>query len=120
MAQIVVSLGALGSLSLMFNAGRHTPVLLLMLFVGWVLSPFIGLLIANKISKDWSAPTRVTIYSLMLFLTLVSLVIYSGALTPPETKPASIFLVVPLSSWLLIVTVIPIARRLSRNIANKT
>jgi len=120
MAQIVVSLGALGSLSLMFNAGRHTPVLLLMLFVGWVLSPFIGLLIANKISKGWSAPTRVTIYCLMLFLTLVSLVIYSGALTPPETKPASIFLVVPLSSWLLIVTVIPIARRLSRNIANKT
>ena len=120
MALIVVSLGALGSLGLMFNAGRHTPVLLLVLFVGWVLSPFVGLLIANKISKRWSVPTRVTIYCLMLFLTLVSLVIYSGALTPPETKPASIFLVVPLTSWLLIVTVILIARRLSPNSANKT
>jgi hypothetical protein len=120
MALIVVSLGALGSLGLMFNAGRHTPVLLLVLFVGWVLSPFIGLLIVNKISKRWSVPTRVTIYCLMLVLTLVSLVIYSGALTPPETKPASIFLVVPLTSWLLIVTVIPIARRLLRNSAYKT
>jgi hypothetical protein len=119
-ALVVVLIGAVCSLGLMLNAGRHTPVLLLVLFVGWVLSPFIGLLIANKISKRWSVPTRVTIYCLMLVLTLVSLVSYSGALTPPETKPAFIFLIVPLISWLLILTVIPIARRLSRNSTNKT
>ena len=119
-ALVVVLAGALGALGLVLTAGRNTPVLLLVLFVGWVLSPFIGLMIANKISKLWSVPTRVTIYYLMLVLTLVSLVIYSGVLTPPETKPASIFLVVPLISWLLIMTVIPIARKLSRNSANKT
>jgi hypothetical protein len=114
-ALVVVIIGAVCSLCLMFHAGRHTPVLLLILFVGWVLSPFIGLLIANKISKHWSVPTRATIYCLMLVLTLVSLVSYSGALTPPGTRPAFIFLIVPLTSWLFILTVIPIARKLSRN-----
>jgi len=121
-ALIMVLVGAVGSLGLVLNAGRHTPVLLLVLFVGWVLSPFIALLIANVVSKRWSSLTCKTLYILMLVITLVSLVSYSGALTPPETKPASIFLLVPLTSWLLIMTVIPIARRMSRknNSTNKT
>ena len=121
-ALIMVLAGAGGSLGLMLNAGRHTPVLLLVLFVGWVLSPFIALLIANVVSKRWSSLTCKTLYILMLVITLVSLVSYSGALTPPETKPASIFLVVPLTSWLLIMTAIPIARRMSskNNSTNKT
>ena len=119
-ALVVVLIGAVCSLGLMFHAGRHTPVLLLVLFVGWVLSPYIGLLIINKISKLWSVPVRVIIYCLMLILTLVSLISYSGALTPPGTRPASIFLIVPLTSWFIILIVIPIVRRLSRNNTNKT
>lgn len=121
-ALVVVLAGAVGSLGLVLNAGRNTPVLLLVLFVGWVLSPFMALLVANRVSKRWSVPTRATIYCLMLVVTLGSLVGYSGAFNSPDTKPAFIFLVVPLISWLLMVTVIPITRRLSRksNNINKT
>ncbi len=111
--------GAMGSLGLMLHAGRHTPVLLLVLFVGWVVSPFMGLLVANVVSKRWSVLTRVTLYSLMLVIALGSLVGYTVGLRPPGTRPAFVFLVVPLASWLLMAIVIPIATLLSRRRSRK-
>ncbi len=114
LALIVMSIGAIGSLCFMFNAGRNqNSVILITLFTAWVLSPFIGLLIANKISKRLTVLTRVTLCWLMLVITFGSLIIYSGAIIPVGTKPAFKFLVVPLISWLLIVTVILIVSRLS-------
>jgi biotin transporter BioY len=89
---------------------------LIVLFTTWMLSPFVGLLLANKISKRWTVLTRVTLYWLMIVLTIGSLISYSGAFSPLVTKPAFKFLVIPFISWLLIVTVIPIVSRLS----NKT
>lgn len=118
MAVTVLLVGAVGSVGLVLKAGRHTPVLLLVLFVGWVLSPFMALLVANRFSKRWPVSTRVAIYCLMLVVTLASLVGYSGAFNLPGTKPAFIFLVVPLISWLLMVTIIPVTRRLSRKSNN--
>jgi hypothetical protein len=113
-ALIAVLVEVVGSLCFMFNTGRNqNSVILITVFTVWVLSPFVGLLIANKISKRWTVLTRVTLYWLMLVLTLGSLISYSGAFSPLGTKPAFKFLVVPLISWLLIVTVIRIARRLS-------
>jgi hypothetical protein len=114
LALIVMSGGAIGSLCFMFNAGRNqSSVILITLFTAWLLSPFIGLLIAERISKRWTVLTRLTLYWLMLVLTLCSLISYSGAFSPVGTKPAFKFLVVPLISWLLIVTVIPIVSRMS-------
>ena len=113
MALIVMLVGAIGSLGFMFYAGRNqNSVILIALFTTWVLSPFVGLLIANKTSKRWTVLPRVTLYLLMIVLTLGSLISYSGAFSPPGTKPAFKFLVFPLISWLLIGTVIPMARRL--------
>jgi hypothetical protein len=115
MALIVVLIGAGGSLSLVLRAGRHNhSVLLVGLFTIWVLSPFMALLAANVVSKRWPALTRVTIFSLALVLTLGSLIAYSGAWSPPKAKPAGVFLVVPLITWILLAIVIPIAASLSR------
>ena len=114
-ALIVVLIGAVGSLVLMFNAGRNQQsILLIALFTIWVLSPFIALMVANVISRRWSILTRVTLYFLMLFITLGSLISYNGALSPPGTRPAFKFLIVPLVSWLLMVTIIPITQKISR------
>ena len=114
-ALIVLLIGAAGSLILMFNAGRNqNSILLIILFTGWVLSPFIALLIADVISMRWLIKTRVTIYFLMLFISLVSLLGYSGALNVPGTKPAFKFLIVPVISWVLILIIIPIAVSRSR------
>lgn len=114
MALIVMLVGAIGSLGFMFYAGRHqNSVILITLFTIWMLSPFVGLTVADKISKRWTVLTRVTLYWLMLALTIGSLISYSGAFSPVGTKPAFKFLVIPFISWLIIMTVIPIVNRLS-------
>jgi hypothetical protein len=116
-------IGAIGSLYFMFNAGSNQKsILLLGLFTTWVLSPFAGLLIAKKIFNRLTVSVRSSFYWLMLILTICSVVAYSGAFIPPETKPAFIFLIVPLISWFVIVTAFLIARQISNkgNNANKT
>lgn len=113
-ALIVLLFGAVGSLYFVINAGRNNnSILLRALFVVWVLSPFIAFLITNTISNRSAFLTHMILYWLMLVVTLGSLVCYSGAFNTPATKPAFIFLVVPLISWLLIIIVILAARRLS-------
>jgi hypothetical protein len=113
-ALAVVAAGALCSLGLVLNAGRkNSPVLLVILFAGWVLSPFVALLMTNRISKHWSDTARLSLYIFMIAVTLGPLVGYSGILSPPGMKPAAIFLIVPLISWVLIAVIIPIAAFLS-------
>jgi hypothetical protein len=103
------------SLIMVILAGRHNRSLLLpILFILWVASPFAALLIANRISRPWSALTRITVYWLMLVISAGCLVSYSGLLSPPGAKPAFVFLITPLLAWLLIVTAIPIAASVSR------
>lgn len=113
-ALIVLFAGAIGSVALMFNAGRHQKsILLIVLFTSWVLSPFIGLLIADMISKRWLNKTHSAIYLLIIFITLASLILYTGALNVPGTKPAFKFLIIPLISWVLILIVVPNQRKRS-------
>lgn len=114
-ALIAVLAGACGSVGFTLYAGRHNQSrFLVALFVTWVLSPFVALLLA-AVSKRWSPRTRAVLHSLMLVLPLASVAIYADvALGHPRSKPAFAFLVVPLASWLLIAIVVPIAGRLSR------
>ena len=118
-ALTVAVLGAIGSLYFMFKAGsQQKSVLLMVLFTGWVLSPFIGLFIAHKISSRWATHARSYFYWLILVLTIISLVAYSGALTTSATKPAFPFLVIPLISWFFIVVVFFITKRVSNKSLN--
>lgn len=64
-------------------------------------------------STRWSVPARV-IYSLMIFISVVSLIFYSGILSLEGTKPAFMFLVVPFMSWVIMVIALVISRRISR------
>jgi hypothetical protein len=114
-ALIAVVAGAGGSVGLMLRAGRRTPWLLLVLFVIWVLSPFVGLAWANMVSKRWSVLTRATLYCVTLVLTLGSLPIYGGLVLPPAgSARAFVFVVVPPVSWLLIAIAVPMAALISR------
>jgi len=122
-ALTVVLIGVVGSLYFMFNAGSNQKsVLLLGLFTAWVVSPFAGLFVANKISNSWKYSVRASLYWLMILLTIGSLASYSGALIPPDTKPAFIFLVIPFTSWLLIGSMLLLAKRISNkgNDTNQT
>ncbi len=120
-ALIAVLTGAGGSAGLMLHAGRHNNSrILLVLFALWVLSPFMALVWANVVSKHWPVLTRATLYGVMLVLTLASLAIYGDvALGPPRAKTASVFVVVPPASWLLIAIVVPIAAFISGRLSRR-
>ena len=118
-ALIILLSGAVASLNFMFIAGRNQKsLLLIVLFTGWVLSPFTTLFIADMIFKRWLTLTRKAFYFLSIFVTFGSLISYSGALDSTNTKTAFKFLVVPLISLLLILIFLIVAlrsRRLSIN-----
>lgn len=107
-ALLFVVAGAAGSMDLMLSTA-HPPFLLLVLFTGWVLSPFVGLLIASRIARHWSESNRMTLYILMLVIPSASLIGYSGVWSPPGARPAFAFLMVPLISWVLMAIVLLIA-----------
>jgi hypothetical protein len=118
LALMALFAGAFESLRLTLHAGRNNEsVLLILIFTVWVLSPFIALIVANVVSKRWQVSNRLILYFLTLILTAGSLLGYYGELIPPGTKPAFAYLVVPLISWLLILTVIITTALLSRSMA---
>lgn len=117
----IVGISAVGSLFMTLHAGQHNnSILLVVLFVSWVLSPYLALLILNAGSKHWQVLTRETLYYLMILLSIISLISYSGVVIPHGMKPAFIFLVIPLISWMLILIVLPITANRSRRKSMKS
>jgi hypothetical protein len=101
----VLTAGALSSIYITMQAGQNNgSALLVILFVLWVLSPFVILLVADSVSKHWSERTRFSFYILMILLTIVSVILYSGNFEFPGFKPAFIFLMTPLVTWLFLAT----------------
>jgi hypothetical protein len=121
-ALIALPAGAAGSIGFMLRAGHRNPSrVLLILFAIWVLSPFVALIFATIVSKDWSVLTRTTLYGVMLVLTVSSLAIYGDvALGPPRAKTAFAFVVLPPASWLLIAITTSIAALISRRRSRRT
>jgi len=101
---IAVVVGAAGSLALMLRDHLHSPPVLLVLFTGWMLLPFVALLFAQLVfSTRWLATTRAVLYSAMLVLTVVSLAVYGVAVFGlRNTQQTFVFLAVPFGSWVLI------------------
>ena len=111
--------GAVGTLGLLLRADRRKDSHFLFAFIAiWVVSPFVALALAHLISKRWSVLTRATLLGVMLISTVGSLAIYGNVVsTPPGSKVAVPFLVVPFGSWLLITIVTPMAALLSRRLS---
>ena len=113
-ALIAVLAGAVGSVGLMLRAGQRSPLVLLVIFTFWVLSPFVTLVWAHLVSKRWSVLTRATLYGVMLVVTLGSLAIYGDdALRPRKAQAAFWYVLVPPASWLLTAIAVAIAALIS-------
>jgi hypothetical protein len=103
-AIILLFAGGVVSVWFTYDAGRNNHSLLLkILFLIWILSPFVALIRIYSISGRWSAIRRGIVYNLMLFVSFVSMVAYSGEWNLPGMKPAFLFLVVPLFCWALMI-----------------
>lgn len=114
-ALIVVVFGAIGSIGLFFHAIKHPPLVILVLFVVWILAPYVVLIWGTVISKRWTALTRTTLYSVMIVVTIGSLAVYvRDAIKPRKSQPAAVYVLVPPASGLLVVIAVSIAALLSR------
>ncbi len=114
-ALVVLVAGAGFSFVLVLRAGHNNKsVLLPLLFVGWVLSPFIAFMVVNVFARRWPDVPRITLYCLMLVITSVSVAAYNGAFSAPGAKLTGVFLIVPLLSWILMAIIIPVALSRSR------
>lgn len=103
-ALLTVMAGAAGSFALMLRVGqRNNSLTLLLLFTLWVLSPFAVLAGANVTSRTWPRRTQNALNLLILSVTVVSLLGYGiVAFGTRISKPASVFLLIPLASWVAI------------------
>jgi hypothetical protein len=114
-ALFAVLAGAAGSLGFLLHAGRRTPRFLLVIFVFWVMAPFIALAWAHVVSKRWSVVTRAALYTVMLVLPLGSLIIYGDDAVRLRSGPrAFVYVLVPPVSCLLMAIVVPAAALISR------
>lgn len=103
MALHALVLGVVGSIILLFLQGRDTPPVLLFTFIGWVLSPFMGLLLAGRVSGRWSDQARFRLLRAMIVIPNVSVIVYGyDVLVGFGTRPAFMFLMVPLVSWAVV------------------
>ena len=100
-AAVALVAGGIGSEGLMLYASRHNNSWILRgLYTLWVLAPFVALARAH-------ASRRAGFSVVTLVIALISLAIYGEvALGPPMAKVGSVFLVVPLVSWLPIAVVV--------------
>ena len=108
---IAIVVGAVGSVALFLRASQRkgpTP-LLIVLFVIWVLSPYVLLVVARLFAKRWPPSSRAWIHLAAVVVAALSLVAYSvTALGPSEPKTQVFVLVAPVS-WLLVAIAVGIA-----------
>ncbi|MEO8711771.1 MAG: hypothetical protein ABI405_06575 [Parafilimonas sp.] len=108
---VLALLGMVISFYFTYTAGRNNDsILLRLLFLVWVSSPYLMFLFLYNRLKYWSASAQVLFYSVMIFLSLVSFLFYSGIIMLSNSKPAFIFLAIPFISWIVILAVFVIAR----------
>ena len=115
-ALIAIPVGAVGAIVFFFRAADHPPPVLVVLFILWLLSPFVILAWAQVVSNRWSPLTQAALSCVTLVITLASLVIYGRLIVvaPPGSPKAAVFVVTAPASWLLIAIVMPLAALASR------
>ena len=119
-ALIASVVGATGALVFMFRAGQHTPRLLLIVFIFWVLAPFGALFWANRVSKRWSVLTQAALHCVTFIVALGSLAIYGEwiDIRPARSANAFLWVIVPPLSLVFITIIVGIATLLSNRFSH--
>lgn len=107
LARAALAAGAAGSVLLMLRAGsRQRSVLLIFLFTGWVLSPFLALALANLRIPRLAPRMRGAVHGAMIGVAILSLGTYTMHAVRGVMKPGFVYLVVPGMCWVLILVVL--------------
>jgi len=109
---LILLFGAILSAILTLNAGRkNVSIILPALFLIWVLSPFMMLLFANYRLKRYIGNRYIIYYLVMILLSILSVIAYTGVLNPVNTKAAAVFLFTPLISWMIVIIGVAVIKR---------
>ena len=109
-ALVAVLFGSIGSVGLLRHAQQRTPPMLVVLFVIWVVAPFVLLAVANWLSRRWSKQAGLTLYIVTLIVTVASLAIYvDDNIAHRTAKAAFVWVAVPPASVLVSVIAVGIA-----------
>jgi hypothetical protein len=103
------------SIVLLFNASEHPPIILRTLFIGWVLVPYIGMIIITNITKKRDEKSQRLIFYSLISLSLLSMIAFTGIFRPENSKPAFTWLIVPLVSWIIIAIILLISKKIEKN-----
>jgi hypothetical protein len=108
---IVTAVGAVLSLAMLLNAGRHgTPLLVLILMAVWVLSPFLFLFVATAMSAQWPAQAARVLRRVTVVVSLGSVALYAAdTLNHLAGRPAAVYVMVPPIMWLVGVIIVGVA-----------
>jgi hypothetical protein len=116
LAMVMVFGCAAGSFILVLTAGRQSHSFLLRaLFLVWVLMPFMAMVVVFLVSNQWVRADRKSVCWLISLLSLGSLLAYMELQGIAGTRPAVIFLVIPvLSSAVLVFTALSLSKNKNR------
>jgi hypothetical protein len=103
----------------MLRAGQRNggpPLLVAILFTGWVLIPFVALAWAHLAASRWPALLRTVLSWLTWLITAATLAIYARVALGPFRPPiAFYFVVVPPASVIVLVVALSIAAAMSQS-----
>jgi hypothetical protein len=103
-ARLALVAGAAGSIALMLRAGaRQRSAVLILLFTGWVLSPFLALALANLRAHRWPPRVRTAVHASMIAVSALCLALYGMHAVRGVMKAGFVYLAVPAMAWLLII-----------------
>jgi uncharacterized membrane protein YhaH (DUF805 family) len=117
-AVIALGAGTAGSVGLLLYAAQRigAPRILMILFAGWVMSPFVILAVAHVVSRRWSDLTRATLHGVTSVVTVASLVTYGVAAFGASRPKVAIFVIVaPVSLLFVAIVMAPVASRSRRS-----
>ena len=110
-AQTAAVIGAVGAVALTLYAGRDNGLPFLMILMsGWVFAPFFGYAVIRKIAGRRSSFPLASIDGVVIVIAVVALAIYAqNVLHPRSSKPAAVFVAVPIASWAVMLIVVAVA-----------
>jgi hypothetical protein len=110
-AQTAAVIGAVGAVALTLYAGRNNGLPVLMILMsGWVFAPFFGYAVIRKIAGRRSSFPLASLDGVVIVIAVVALAIYAqDVVHPPTSKPAVVFVAVPIASWVVMLIVVAIA-----------
>ena len=101
-ATVALTTGAAGTLTMLLVSARNSPAILIFLYTGWVLLPYVALAFGRRRMTLRSAEAATVMHVASLLVVGVVLTAYVlAAMLPQAPRPAAVFLLVPLACHLV-------------------